>query len=69
MGNPVVDVIVPVYRPDDKFYKLLQQLKQQTWPVHRIILMNTEKKFWDEFWKTRAEHGELGSPPHFQGGI
>ena len=53
MGNPVVDVIVPVYRPDDKFYKLLQQLKQQTWPVHRIILMNTEKKFWDEFWKTR----------------
>ena len=45
MGNPVVDVIVPVYRPDDKFYKLLQQLKQQTWPVHRIILMNTEKKF------------------------
>ena len=44
MGNPVVDVIVPVYRPDDKFYKLLQQLKQQTWPVHRIILMNTEKK-------------------------
>lgn len=51
MGNPVVDVIVPVYRPDDKFYKLLQQLKQQTWPVHRIILMNTEKKFWDEFWK------------------
>ena len=55
MGNPVVDVIVPVYRPDDKFYKLLQQLKQQTWPVHRIILMNTEKKFWDEFWKTREE--------------
>ena len=55
MSNPVVDVIVPVYRPDDKFYKLLQQLKQQTWPVHRIILMNTEKKFWDEFWKTREE--------------
>ena len=55
MGNPVVDVVVPVYRPDDKFYKLLQQLKQQTWPVHRIILMNTEKKFWDEFWKTREE--------------
>ena len=27
MGNPVVDVIVPVYRPDDKFYKLLKQLK------------------------------------------
>ena len=55
MSNPVVDVIVPVYRPNDKFYKLLKQLKQQTWPVHRIILMNTEKKFWDEFWKTREE--------------
>ena len=37
-----VSVIVPVYRPDDKFYKLLQQLKQQTWPVHRIILMNPD---------------------------
>lgn len=50
MRQPVVDVIIPVYRPDDKFYRLLEQLKKQTVPIHRIIVMNTEQKFWDEFW-------------------
>ena len=40
--NKKVDVIIPVYKPDQKFLSLLKRLKRQTYPVNRIIIMNTE---------------------------
>lgn len=46
--QPVVDVIIPVYRPDKSFRQLLGRLKKQTYPVHQIIVMNTESAYWDE---------------------
>ncbi len=52
-----VDVIIPVYKPAEKFIKLLEQLKKQSIPIQNIILINTEKKYFDElidgtdFWK------------------
>lgn len=39
-----VDVLIPVYRPDGKLTELLKRLKMQNYPIHRVILMNTEKK-------------------------
>ena len=42
-----VDVIIPVYRPDDRFFILLERLTKQTLKPHRIILMNTEESLWD----------------------
>ena len=39
-----VDVLIPVYRPDGKLTELLKRLKMQNYPIHRIILMNTEEK-------------------------
>ena len=39
-----VDVLIPVYRTDGKLTELLKRLKMQNYPIHRVILMNTEEK-------------------------
>lgn len=46
--KPVVAVLVPTYRPDKKFSRLLQMLGRQTYPVKQLIVMNTEKSLWNE---------------------
>ena len=42
-----VDAIIPVYKPDHKFLTLIELLEKQTVPVNRIIVMNTEQKYFD----------------------
>lgn len=42
-----VDVIIPSYKPDQRFLTLIQRLEQQSVPVHQIIVMNTEQKYFD----------------------
>ncbi len=42
-----VDVIIPVYKPTEKFLELLELLEDQSLPVQNIILINTEKKYFD----------------------
>ncbi|MDE7246779.1 MAG: glycosyltransferase [Lachnospiraceae bacterium] len=42
-----VDVIIPVYKPDRGFVTLIEKLETQTVPVNRIIIMNTEQKYFD----------------------
>ncbi len=42
-----VDVVIPTYN-GKKFSRLLKMLQRQTWPVGKIIVMNTEKSFWNE---------------------
>ena len=39
------DVIIPCYKPDEKCRKLLDALEQQDVPTGKIILINTEEKF------------------------
>lgn len=46
--NLTVAVLVPAYRPDKRFSRLLQMLARQTHPVKRLIIMNTEKSLWNE---------------------
>lgn len=43
----IVDVIIPVYKPDRGFLTLMEKLRAQTVPIGRIILMNTEQKYLD----------------------
>ncbi|MBD5548978.1 MAG: glycosyltransferase family 2 protein [Lachnospiraceae bacterium] len=51
------DVIIPVYRPTRRFLELLDMLESQSLPIGKIILINTEKKYFDQltkgtdFWK------------------
>lgn len=52
---PTIDVIIPVYRPDRTFSRLLQMLARQSYPARRIIIMNTERSYW-------KEQGDSGIP-------
>ncbi|MCH5261375.1 MAG: glycosyltransferase family 2 protein [Lachnospiraceae bacterium] len=42
-----VDVIIPVYKPDHKFLTLIEHLEHQSVPINRIIVINTEQKYFD----------------------
>lgn len=41
----IIDIVIPTYKPDDSFKKLVSLLEKQTVPVNRIIVMNTEEKY------------------------
>ena len=41
------DVVIPVYKPDHKFLTLIERLEHQSVPVNRIIVINTEQKYFD----------------------
>lgn len=42
-----IDVIIPVYRPDEKLRKLLERLLRQTVLPGKILLMNTEETYFN----------------------
>lgn len=42
--NMKIDVIIPTFRPKGRFLELICRLEEQSVPVDRIIVMNTEKK-------------------------
>lgn len=42
-----MDVIIPVYKPDEKLTRLVSLLQQQTYPVEHILIMNTEEALWN----------------------
>ena len=43
-----IDIIIPTYKPDISFLRLIDDLERQTITPSHIIIMNTEKKYWDE---------------------
>ena len=43
-----IDVIIPVYKPGRELFELLDRLEKQTIPVQKIILMNTEEKYFEQ---------------------
>ena len=45
----MIDLVIPVYKPDDAFLQLLAKINNQSYPVGKIILMNTEEQYWKEF--------------------
>ena len=55
-----VDVLIPAYRPDRRFARLLQMLERQTVKPRRIIVMNTEESYWNP---------GTGGPPCDEGGV
>ncbi len=58
----IIDVIIPTYKPDETFKKLVCLLEKQTVPVNRIIVMNTEEKYMQSLHigtRFLAEHKKL----------
>lgn len=43
-----VDVIIPVYKPDESLFTLIAKLEEQTQPIQNILLMNTEEKYFEQ---------------------
>ena len=46
MSTVKIDVIIPAYRPGEEVEKILEPHSAQKYDINRIIVMNTEKKFW-----------------------
>ena len=42
-----VDIILPTYKPTKELFQLIELLESQTYPVHKIIIMNTEEKYFE----------------------
>ena len=43
-----VDVVIPVYKPGKKFIELMSRLAKQSMPVSKVIVMNTEEKYFSD---------------------
>ena len=43
-----VDVMIPTYKPGETFRQLMEMLKNQTYPIGEILIMNTEEKYFPE---------------------
>lgn len=43
----MIDVIIPTYKPDETYLRLIEELNKQTVKPDRIIVMNTEEKYYD----------------------
>ena len=43
-----IDVIIPTYKPGKDLFTLIDKLENQTIVPHKIILMNTEQKYFDQ---------------------
>ena len=55
-----IDIIIPVYRPGRELFALLDKLEGQSVPIHRILLMNTGKAYFDELLEGTEGMGEAG---------
>ena len=47
-NQKIMDVIIPVFRPDETFLRLLQMLSRQTISIGKLILINTEREYWSD---------------------
>ena len=52
---PEIDIVIPVYRPDERLHRLLLLLQQQTVKPSRILLVNTVKRCMTRHWQTGSE--------------
>ncbi len=59
-GRYTVDVIIPTYRPGAEFVRLIRALREQEYPVHQILIIDTESGvFPDELELTAGEESAL----------
>lgn len=58
----IIDIIIPTYKPGEKFKHLIEMLEKQTISVNKIIVINTEEKYMEAFHigsRFMAEHKKL----------
>lgn len=47
----MIDLVIPAYKPGRDLVTLINKIKNQTLPINKIIIMNTEEAYWEEFLK------------------
>lgn len=55
-----VDVIIPVYKPDERLKKIISRLRRQSYPVNRIILINTGRAYFEQAFSQDMSFFEAG---------
>lgn len=45
----LIDVVIPTYKPDNKLLDIFNMLSKQTVKVNKIIIINTEEQYWNDF--------------------
>ena len=40
-----IDIIIPIYKPNNEFLDVIEKLQNQTVKPNKIILMNTEERY------------------------
>lgn len=43
-----VDIIIPTYKPSLECRQLIKRLEEQSYPIHKIRIINTQKEYFDE---------------------
>lgn len=51
MEKPTAEIIIPTYRPGKIFEELVRRLHRQTYPITKILAVNTEEEFWNKKWE------------------
>ena len=51
-----VDVIIPTYKPDYSLFTLIDDLEKQSLRPSKIIIMNTEEKYWNDLNENNPEN-------------
>ncbi len=51
-----IDIIIPTYKPDTALFRLIDDLERQSIAPSHIIIINTEKKYWDDLVATSREN-------------
>lgn len=59
MEEVKIDVIIPTYHPGKEFAKLLKRLEKQSMPVRKVLIMNTERTFWNREWEKQFPFVEV----------
>ena len=54
-----IDVVIPVYKPGPEFEKLLSGLSGQKLAPERILVINTEKQYWNPAWEKQFKNLEV----------
>lgn len=51
MKEYIVDVLIPVYKPGPEFKELLRRLANQVYPIHKILIVNTDESYWNTLYE------------------
>lgn len=59
LKTPSVDVIIPVYQPGAEFVELLRRLALQSLRPEKVIIINTDERFWKDDYAENFDNTEI----------